>query len=843
MISSKSRLQELQDEKASLIAELDALEQTSTSPSIVQRHSDYSSSQKIAIFRRLFRGRTDVFPRRFESRKSGKSGYSPVCANEWKPGVCLKPKAKCADCQHRDYVPLTDSIIEQHLRGKDAKGNNFVIGVYPLLADEHCHFLAVDFDKKEFQNDASAFLDTCRRLNIPAALERSRSGNGAHIWIFFSEPITARDARQMSCHILTETMEQRPELGFESYDRFFPNQDTMPAGGFGNLIALPLQAEPRQNGNSIFLNEDFIPWPDQWAFLDKMPTMSAREVSAIANKARETGRIIGVKMPEDEDATPPWEQPPSRKIRSKKLNNGLKEPLEIVIENQFYFKKSQLTPRLRTALLRLAAFQNPEFYRTQAMRMPVYNKPRIISCAEDFPEYIGLPRGCADELAELLISHKIRYTVADKRNIGESHQFTFIGKLRSEQEKALDCLIKFDLGVLSASTAFGKTVVAISLCGYALDTTFLEDGTIYGHCYHNAIAICCIRLCKVHTPLSLLARRSVNTLILVHRLQLVEQWKARLQTFLGIPESQIGIIGGGKHKPSGVIDIASIQSLNKKGVVDDLVGNYGMVIADECHHLSAFSFETVIRQCKCRYALGLSATLTRKDGHHPIIFMQCGPIRYAVSDRRQAAERPFTHRVKIRQSSVVLPDVLSNQERILIHQLYDLLIHHGGRNAMIVSEVMNALRRGRSPVVLTERKEHLAYLEEQFRPKVKNLLVFRGGMRKKALRELMEKLAEIPESEDRLLLATGRFLGEGFDDSRLDTLFLTMPISWKGTLAQYAGRLHRLHDSKKEVVIYDYVDMQIPMLARMYSRRCKGYEAIGYYIDQGDELFTDGVTC
>ncbi|MDD5663464.1 MAG: DEAD/DEAH box helicase family protein, partial [Victivallaceae bacterium] len=590
---------------------------------------------------------------------------------------------------------------------------------------------------------------------------------------------------------------------FESYDRFFPNQDTMPAGGFGNLIALPLQAEPRQNGNSIFLNEDFIPWPDQWAFLDKMPTMSAREVSAIANKARETGRIIGVKMPEDEDATPPWEQPPSRKIRSKKLNNGLKEPLEIVIENQFYFKKSQLTPRLRTALLRLAAFQNPEFYRTQAMRMPVYNKPRIISCAEDFPEYIGLPRGCADELAELLISHKIRYTVADKRNIGESHQFTFIGKLRSEQEKALDCLIKFDLGVLSASTAFGKTVVAISL----------------------------------------LARRSVNTLILVHRLQLVEQWKARLQTFLGIPESQIGIIGGGKHKPSGVIDIASIQSLNKKGVVDDLVGNYGMVIADECHHLSAFSFETVIRQCKCRYALGLSATLTRKDGHHPIIFMQCGPIRYAVSDRRQAAERPFTHRVKIRQSSVVLPDVLSNQERILIHQLYDLLIHHGGRNAMIVSEVMNALRRGRSPVVLTERKEHLAYLEEQFRPKVKNLLVFRGGMRKKALRELMEKLAEIPESEDRLLLATGRFLGEGFDDSRLDTLFLTMPISWKGTLAQYAGRLHRLHDSKKEVVIYDYVDMQIPMLARMYSRRCKGYEAIGYYIDQGDELFTDGVTC
>lgn len=799
----KSRLQELQDEKASLIAELDALEQTSTSPSIVQRHSDYSSSQKIAIFRRLFRGRTDVFPRRFESRKSGKSGYSPVCANEWKPGVCLKPKAKCADCQHRDYVPLTDSIIEQHLRGKDAKGNNFVIGVYPLLADEHCHFLAVDFDKKEFQNDASAFLDTCRRLNIPAALERSRSDNGAHIWIFFSEPITVRDARQMSCHILTETMEQRPELGFESYDRFFPNQDTMPAGGFGNLIALPLQAEPRQNGNSIFLNEDFIPWPDQWAFLDKMPTMSAREVSAIANKARETGRIIGVKMPEDEDATPPWEQPPSRKIRSKKLNNGLKEPLEIVIENQFYFKKSQLTPRLRTALLRLAAFQNPEFYRTQAMRMPVYNKPRIISCAEDFPEYIGLPRGCADELAELLISHKIRYTVADKRNIGESHQFTFIGKLRSEQEKALDCLIKFDLGVLSASTAFGKTVVAISL----------------------------------------LARRSVNTLILVHRLQLVEQWKARLQTFLGIPESQIGIIGGGKHKPSGVIDIASIQSLNKKGVVDDLVGNYGMVIADECHHLSAFSFETVIRQCKCRYALGLSATLTRKDGHHPIIFMQCGPIRYAVSDRRQAAERPFTHRVKIRQSSVVLPDVLSNQERILIHQLYDLLIHHGGRNAMIVSEVMNALRRGRSPVVLTERKEHLAYLEEQFRPKVKNLLVFRGGMRKKALRELMEKLAEIPESEDRLLLATGRFLGEGFDDSRLDTLFLTMPISWKGTLAQYAGRLHRLHDSKKEVVIYDYVDMQIPMLARMYSRRCKGYEAIGYYIDQGDELFTDGVTC
>ena len=445
---------------------------------------------------------------------------------------------------------------------------------------------------------------------------------------------------------------------------------------------------------------------------------------------------------------------------------------------------------MRTVLLRLAAFQNPEFYRAQAMRMPVYDKPRIICCAEDFPEHLGLPRGCAEELTHLLLDNHIPYSVSDRRNRGVPQDFVFHGRLREEQDKAATALLANDLGVLSASTAFGKTVVAIYM----------------------------------------IARRSVNTLVLVHRVQLLEQWKSRLQTFLGLDRTQIGTIGGGRHKSTNVIDIASIQSLIHDGVVDDLVGNYGMVIVDECHHLSAFTFESVIRQCKCRYVLGLSATLTRKDGHHPIIFMQCGPVRYRVNDRQQAQERPFDHRVVVRETGLQLPssgDV--EQPKPSIHDIYEMLVHDGNRNQMIVDDVQAALKEGRSPVVITERKEHLAWLAEQFR-NVQNLFVMQGGMRRKALVEIQNAFAAVPQNEPRLLLATGRFLGEGFDDPRLDTLFLTMPISWRGTLAQYAGRLHRLYDRKSEVVIYDYADTRIPMTARMFERRKAGYKSIGYRI-------------
>ena len=332
----------------------------STPPAAVKTASSiYSPQDKIAIFRRLFKGRTDVYPKRFESRKTGRSGYQPACANEWKYGLCDKRNVKCAQCPNRVFLPVTDDVIEKHLRGLDELGNDFIIGVYPMLENEHCHFLAVDFDKKNYIEDAKAFLETCQKYNVPAALERSRSGNGAHLWIFFTEAVSAHIARQMGSFLLTETMEQRPELGFESYDRFFPNQDTMPSGGLGNLIALPLQAKPRKLGNSVFLDDQFQPYADQWSFLENISLMMPSMVEALAAKAVQTGRITGVKMPELEENEKPWEQPPSRRRKPQGLNVGLKQAVEIVIENEIYFTKSQLTPKLQTAITSFGRIPKP----------------------------------------------------------------------------------------------------------------------------------------------------------------------------------------------------------------------------------------------------------------------------------------------------------------------------------------------------------------------------------------------------------------------------------------------------------------------------------------------------
>ena len=753
--------------------------------------SSLNEADKITLFRSLFKGRNDVYPRRFESKKTGKSGYQPACANEWIPGVCQKPKIKCGNCAKRKLLPVNDEVVRNHLTGRDTRGNDFVIGCYPLLDDESCWFLAVDFDKKSWESDITAFIATCRKLNIPASVEKSRSGNGAHVWIFFTNPTPAYLARQMGGLIITVAMEDRPELGFDSYDRFFPNQDTLPKGGFGNLIALPLQAKPRKIGNSVFIDDNLNPFSDQWSYLSKVQKMTPEDVRKLASDAVKTGRVTGVDSVEKDNEELPWDQTPSRKRKELPISTPLPKKLDIVIENQIYFEKEQLTPQFKTRLLRIAAFQNPEFYKMQAMRMPVYNKPRVISCSEDFSEHIGLPRGRADDIAALLIQFKIPYQVKDKRNFGKQHDFSFVGELRPEQELASKALIPYDIGVLSASTAFGKTVAGAYM----------------------------------------IAQRKVNTLILVHRVQLINQWKSQLEVFLNIPSEQIGIIGGGKRKTTGIIDIATIQSLCKKGVVDDLVANYGQIIVDECHHLSAFSFELVARQCKARYFLGLSATLSRKDGHHPIIFMQCGPIRYRVNDRKQAAERPFNHRVIVRKTTLCLPEPVDQSTRLPIHQIYSLLAKDKNRNDLIVDDIIKALRAGRSPVVITERKEHLEHLAERLNGMVKNLIILKGGMRKKEYRSTMQRLTEIPDEEERLILATGKFLGEGFDDARLNTLFLVLPISWKGTLAQYAGRLHRLHHSKKEVLIFDYADVEIPVTMRMFQRRCTGYKAIGYEID------------
>jgi superfamily II DNA or RNA helicase len=581
-------------------------------------------------------------------------------------------------------------------------------------------------------------------------------------------------------------MERCPEIGFDSYDRLFPSQDTMPAGGFGNLIALPFQRGPRENGNSVFVDNDLRPYGDQWAFLSGVGRMTRHQVDAIVDAAAAAGRIVGVRLPVADEEADPWTLPPSRRRSEPVVAGPLPERLTLVLGNQVYLERDRLPPALINRLIRLAAFQNPEFYAAQAMRLPTFGKPRIISCAELFGRHVGLPRGCLDEVVLLLQSLGIAVETRDERALGAALDASFVGELAAEQRAAAEALLRHDTGVLAAATGFGKTVVAARM----------------------------------------IAARRRNTLILVHRQPLLEQWRARLTAFLGLDAEAIGTIGGGKRKPTGRLDIALIQSFVRKGVVADIVAEYGHLVIDECHHLPAVSFEAVAQQAKAKYVLGLSATVTRKDGHHPIIFMQCGPVRYRVDARKQAAQHPFRHRVVLRQTAFrVTPEVKPG-----IQELYGALARDEARNDLIFDDILAALEAKRSPVVITERKDHLAALAKRLSRFARNVLVLKGGMTARERQDATAALAAIADGEERIILATGRYLGEGFDDARLDTLFLTMPIAWRGTLAQYAGRLHRLHPAKREVVIYDYVDPLEPVLARMAGKRHAGYRALGYEI-------------
>ncbi|MEZ5786470.1 MAG: DEAD/DEAH box helicase family protein [Xanthobacteraceae bacterium] len=664
-----------------------------------------------------------------------------------------------------------------------------------MLPDETCWFLAADFDKRSWMQDVAAFCDTARAKGVPIAIERSRSGNGAHAWIFFTEPVSAADARRLGALLVTATMDRYPDIGFDSYDRFFPSQDTMPAGGFGNLIALPLQSQPRQNGNSVFLDDHFRPYEDQWAYLSAIGRLSRGELTSIVAEAAATGRIIGVRLPSTEEDDEPWAALPSRRNKEPPIEGELPDSVEVVLGNQVYIDRAKLPPVLVNRIARLAAFQNPEFYAAQAMRLPTFGKPRIISCAELFSKHVALPRGCLDDLLNLFGEVGVAAELRDERQQGRSIGTRFLGELTSEQNEAAASLLDHEIGVLAATTAFGKTVVAAKM----------------------------------------IAMRGRNTLVLVHRRQLLDQWVARLQAFLDIPPDKLGFIHGGKKKPSGNIDIALMQSLVRKGVVSDLVADYGHVIVDECHHLSAVGFEAVAREAKARYVLGMSATVTRKDGHHPIIFMQCGPISSSCRCQEAGGLRPFDHKVVFRHTEFRYARNGSD-EKPAIQELYAKLAQDAARNDLIFNDILSALEDGRSPVVITERKDHLDQLAARLSKFAKNVIVLRGGMSMRQSHKATEALATIPDDEERVLVATGRYLGEGFDDARLDTLFLTMPISWRGILAQYAGRLHRLHAAKRDVVIYDYVDGSEPILAKMAVKPEAGYRSLGYRAVSSDEL-------
>jgi superfamily II DNA or RNA helicase len=698
--------------------------------------------------------------------------------------LCQKFKVRCNACPNRELVPLTDQVIANHLDGK------FTAGIYPLLKDDSCYFLAVDFDKQSWVEDIVAFCETCQSLNIPVTLERSRSGNGGHVWIFFSEEVSASSARNLGCYLVTRTMSQRHQLGMDSYDRLFPNQDTVPKGGFGNLIALPFQKIPGEKGNTLFLDKNFKPYPDQWSYLASIKKVSPSVLENSVQDATRTGQVLGVRLGPSEDDDSPWAIPPS-KLPIDILAGPFPEKVNLVVSNLIYVEKIGLPSSLINKIKRLAAFQNPEFYKKQKLRLSTALTPRIICCAEEFPKHLGIPLGLLDELHALLEKVGIKPEITDKSFSGTELKVAFHGQLSPVQEEAASKILPHNRGILVAPSGSGKTVVGISI----------------------------------------IASRGVNTLILVNRRPLMDQWRNQLSIFLKIDLAKIGQIGGGKDKRTGLLDVAMLQSLFLNKQVSDLVAEYGQVIVDECHHLPAFTFEQVLRQAKARYVLGLTATPYRRDGHQPIILMQCGPIRYEIRPNELNSQAELHHVLICRNTNFTPPPT---ENELSIQEIYSVLIADEARNKLILDDILKSVEEGRSPILLTERREHLEYFSSQLAKVMKNVIVLRGGMGIKQRRAIAEQLASIPESEKRVLLATGRYIGEGFDDARLDTLFLALPVSWKGTLVQYAGRLHRLHAGKTDVRIFDYVDRNVPMLAKMFQKRLRGYRAMGYELDKSD---------
>ena len=786
------RLREIEAEKVAarqrlkaLSAKLGTLKQSVPCAPI----SPQTNAQKVALFRSLFRGRADVFPKHWHNPNKQTRGYAPACANEWVRGVCEKPRVKCGECHNQAFIAVTDQVIIDHLRGRH------IAGVYPLLEDETCCFLALDFDKADWMNDVAAFRSTCKHFGLDAAVERSRSGKGAHVWFFFAAPVPASEARTLGCYLITETMAHRNELPMSSYDRLFPSQDTMPLGGFGNLIALPLQYEARQRNNTVFVDESWEPYPDQWAYLVGLPRINPIRVKELARDAKERGKVVGVPIVQaTADVRDQLRLEESSGTRKFTTIGSLPPRVCAVLGAQIVVDAKGLPPVLIDQIKRLAAFENPEFYKKQAMRLSTALTPRVISCAEVVGNRIGLPRGCLPPFEELIDRHGIEFIIDDQRSDGEAIGVQFRGELTAHQQQAVRALLAHEIGVFVAPPGSGKTVLGTHL----------------------------------------IAARGRSTLILVHRTQLLDQWRTQLSVFLDLKPSEIGQIGGGRHKTTGIVDIGMLQSLVRRD--SDVASGYGHVIVDECHHVPAVSFEKVMRTVQARYIVGLTATPQRRDGHHPILHFQLGPIRFSVDSRRAKAVQRMEHQVIVRQTAFRLQDESSGSR---IQEIYSKLANDRNRNEMILDDVIGALEEGRSPILLTERRDHLDYFVGQLGGVARNLVVLRGGMGVRQRDQARAQLKDIPDNEERLILATGRFIGEGFDDARLDTLFLAMPISWKGTLLQYAGRLHRRHPFKSEVRIYDYVDADVPMLAKMYQRRLKGYRAMGYDLgrpNRGDSV-------
>lgn len=817
-MSDSSSYQELKRERDALMERVTKLEETiaelrerleryepqppqTTQPAAMPQ---LSLDEKVALFRSLFRGREDVFARRWHSRDGSKSGYQPVCVNEWNPQLCNKKAHPCAECPNRQFSSISYVDYYRHLEGKDSLGRD-VIGCYVIKEDNTCHFLCADFDDKNcehgYQNDVLAFTTVCHDWDIPCHIERSRSGNGAHVWILFEQAISAVKARKLGNAILTEAMNRDGRVSLKSYDRLFPNQDFLPEGGFGNLVALPLQGKARREGNSVFVNECFEPHPDQWGYLLNAKKISETKIDEILSNTIGMQSLGALSKTSERK---PWEMPVAPQITEADFAD------EIVITraNMLYIPLSQLTAKVLNHLKRMASFKNPEFYSRQAMRFSTFNTPRIICCAEITDEYLALPRGCEDAVRKFFIEKAAKFRIDDKANYGTPIDVEFNGSLRTDQIEAVSFLSRHSNGVLSATTAFGKTVAAIGL----------------------------------------IAKLKVNTLILVHTKALLDQWEEKLNEFLIINHEQeekskgrgrrkkwssVGTLSSQVDTLHGIIDIALIQSCISDNEVKPFLRNYGMVIVDECHHVSAVSFELVLKATHAAHVYGFTATPIRKDGHQPIIFMQCGPIRYIVDATYQMQSQSF-QRVLVPRFTAFR---FTGDDKPSYNQITRALSEDEYRNNLIVNDVCDALKCGRSPIVLTNLTAHVETLDQLLRPHCKNVITLVGSESAKDKRFKQEQLQAFSPKEPILIVATGKYVGEGFDCPQLDTLFLALPVSWKGLVAQYAGRLHREFDGKSEVKIYDYIDLHVPMCEMMYNRRLKGYASVGYCLQPSDGLF------
>ncbi len=787
----KKQLVELEREKKKLLSELSLLQtqrnlEEANHPSIgdgVSSKVPTTPDEKIDLFLKLFACRTDVFPKFWENRKTGKKGYSPVCSNEWVRGVCEKPKIKCTDCTHKAFKQLDEKSISDHLMGK------ITLGTYTIRNDDSCKFMAADFDDKQWEQDIILFKKEAEKLGIDVAIERSRSGYGGHAWIFFSEFIPASLARRLGSIIMTRAIMKSTRFDLSSYDRFFPNQDYMPKGGFGNLIALPLQKVPRQSGNSVFISDNLKPIEDQWKFLSSIRTLSYLDVLNLVNKVSPSFDRAVFPV---ENENQLWSENSLDIMAQQIKDQCFGQEISAELSSQLYINIEGVSSKLVAAFKRLATFANPEFFQKQKMRFSTWNIPKYIFCGEQEDNYLVLPSGLLEKVEEICKDAGARLNLRDNRPNHHKFKISFKGKLKKEQKKALEEIIQYENGVFVAPPGSGKTVVG----------------------------------CAV------ISKRKSSTLVLVHRAPLLDQWKQRLSEFVNFDIKKIGIINGQKKKPQGKIDIAMMQTISKMDEDDlqKLLNKYEQIVVDECHHIAAFTFESILKKSPARYILGLTATPYRKDGHQAIIYMQSGPIRYEMSGE----EIKFnSKRVIVRNSDFKLPDEAGLQPPI--HQVWNHLINDEGRLELVSDDIIDALDEARVPLVLSERKEHLRLLKKNLLSKnisENRVFILDGDLSKKQRNLILDEInVAIDRKQPVCILTTGSLIGEGFDLPALDTLFLTMPIAFRGRVIQYAGRIHRPVKGKSEVRIYDYVDPWSSLTLSMFKKRAKAYRSMGYKIE------------